>query len=334
MARPIVFMLHGMGNHDKGWSAGASEILGNRAVALNDRWKIIPHELEYDSKFQGLLAAWAKNSKKIIADAQPANKDQLKEVVGWLNKADKDSFAWSAAADVFLWRTSSTIRKLIINHLANQIAPVIAKVPAGQAKNVHFVAHSLGTAVLHEVLTALAMGSWTPDDGNSINGLAPTQWRAMGIHTVANVSRALQLSRNPVYQSPVKPGPSGNPTSYCQLFRNYSHALDPFVHIAPFKPPWSTNPRYESFRPRRINDPKKVHALESYLQIPIVNVPMLETMFDRLPPDSGALDDIPPGFKMPTKAAEDLLKAEVEKFGEEPSLFHLVRSIFNYLKEL
>ncbi len=84
----------------------------------------------------------------------------------------------------------------------------------------------------------------------------------------------------------------------------------------------------------RIDDPKKVHALENYLKLAIVNVPMLEIMFDRLPPDSDALNDIPSGFKMPKKAVEDQLKAEIEKFGEDSSLFQCVRSIFNYFKEL
>ncbi len=82
MARPIVFMLHGMGTHDQGWSKDAFDILDKRATSLKDSWKIVPHELEYDSKFKDLLGAWAKNSKKIITDAQPANQDQLKEVVG------------------------------------------------------------------------------------------------------------------------------------------------------------------------------------------------------------------------------------------------------------
>lgn len=334
MARPIVFMLHGMGTHEPGWADGAFGILDKRATSFRDSWKIVTHELEYDSKFRDLLAAWARNSKQIVSDAQPANKEPLKQVVGWLNDADKDTFAWTAAADVFLWRTSSTIRKLVVNHVANQVAPVIARAPAGQARNVHFVAHSLGTAVLHELLSALATSAWTPEGDATVDGLAPTRWRPMAIHTIANVSRALELSRNPVYASPVKPGPTGDPVSYCQKFRNYGHALDPFAHIAPFEPPWATDPRYESFRPLRVKDPKKVHALESYLELPVVNVPMIESMFDPLPPDSDALDDVPSGYKMPTKAIEDRLKAEIEKFGQDSSLFQTVRSIYNYFRGL
>lgn len=334
MARPIVFMLHGMGTHEPGWSDRGFEILDVRARSFRDSWRIVPHELEYDSKFGDLLGAWAKNSKQIVADAQPANKEPLKQLVGWLNDADKDTFAWTAAADVFLWRTSTMVRNLIINHLANQVAPVIARSPAGQARNVHFVAHSLGTPVLHELLSALATSAWTPEGDGTVDGLAPRRWRPMAIHTVANVSRALELSRNPVYTSPVKPGPTGNPVSYCRKFLNYGHALDPFVHIAPFEPPWATESQYESFRPMRVREPREVHALESYLQLSIVNVPMIESMFDPLPPGSEALDDVPAGFKMPTKAIEGQLKAEIEKFGQGSNLFQTVRSVYNYFKGL
>lgn len=335
MAQPIVFFLHGMGNQEKGWSKEATELLQTKASAIKNTWKIRRHELEYDSKFRDLLAAWSKNSKAIIADAQPANQDALKDMLGWLNKADdKASFAWTAAADVFLWRTSSTIRKLIINHLANQVAPVIAKAAAGNARNVHFVAHSLGTAVLHELLSALATGAWTPAGSNQIDGLAATRWRPMGIHTVANVTKILELDRNPAYESVVRPGPPNDSGSYCMIYRNYAHRFDPIAQASPFQPPWAANGFYDSYEPIRIKDVKKVHDLTHYLHLPIVHVPMLESMFNLLPPDSDALDQIPDGFKTPSKAIEDRLKEEIEKFGSELSWFESLRSLYRYLKEL
>ena len=247
---------------------------------------------------------------------------------------DQDSFAWSAAADVFLWRSSDLIRKLVINHLANQVAPVVAKASAGNARNVHFVAHSLGTAVLHELLTALARGAWTPDDGNAVDGFEAIRWRPMGIHMVANVTRILQLKRNPVYESPIRPGHSNDPNSYCINYRSYAHKLDPIAQASPFRPPWADNGFYTKYTPIRVRDVREVHDLTHYLKLPIVHVPMLECMFRPLPPDSDALDQIPEGFKIPSKKQRDKLQEELEKFGAEHGLFDSLRALYRYLKGL
>ena len=329
----IVFFLHGMGVHKKGWSKPAVKVLSNRAKALSpsEGWKIIPKELEYDSKLQNLLDSWSKKSKDILSAAQPANKSALSEIVGWLNDAgDQGNFAWAAAADVFLWRTSSTIRKLLVNHLANQVAPVIAEASPAQARNIHFVAHSLGTAVCHEMLSALAYGAWTPESTEARDGFEVSRWRPMGIHMVANVSKLLELQRNPVYRSPIRPGHSGDPKSYCQFYRNYNHRLDPIGQIKPFEPPWADSGRYDSFEPTRLKSEKEIHTLAHYINLPIVHVSMLETMFGRLPPDSDAFDQMPSGFKAPQKIVQDRLKAEIEEFGSNSSLFQTVRSVYRF----
>lgn len=333
MAKPLVFLLHGMGTHEAGWSKPATDLLAANAKDLNSEWTIKFHELEYDSKFREILGAWSKTSKQIVADAQPGNKEALKDLVGWLNDAnDKTSFAWAAAADTFLWRTSNKIRNLLINHLAAQVAPVVAKATAGVARNVHFVGHSLGTPVLHEFLSALATGAWTPPDGISVNGFGPTRWRPMAVHMVSNVSKLLELNRNPAYLSPVKPGPAGEPTSYCCFYRSYGHKLDPIAQIGAFRPPWANSSRYEALEPTRVRKLKEVHDLEHYLAQPIVYVPMLETMFGKLPPDSGALDRVPQGFEAPNELTKNELREEAEKFGTDPSLFQTMRGIYEFFR--
>lgn len=333
MAKPIVFFLHGMGTHESGWSNEAATILEKRAASLKATWKFTPKELEYDSKFRDLLGAWSKTSKGVISAALPENQDSLKSLVGWLNKADdKDSFAWSAAADVFLWRTSRLARNVIINHLANQVAPVVANAAAGAAINVHFIVHSLGTAVAHELLSAMAAGAWTSDDDGQVDGFSAARWRPMGIHMVANVSKLLELDRNPAYESPVRPGPPGQATSYCQLYRSYDHRFDPIAQIGDFKPPWSSSSRYSAFEPVRIKSAKNVHDLTHYLSLPVVNVPILESMFGNLPPDSGAFDDVPSGFKTPSAAVKNRLREEIEKSGVDPDLFQTMRAVYDFFK--
>lgn len=333
MAKPLVFFLHGMGTHEAGWSKDAVSILEKRAASLRSNWTFTAQELEYDSKFRDLLGAWSKASKEVISAAHPSNQERVKGLVSWLNKADdKSSFAWSAAADVFLWRTSKIIRNLIINHLANQVAPVIAKARAGTVLNVHFVVHSLGTAVAHELLSAMARGAWTSDGDVQVDGLESTRWRPAGIHMVANVSKLLELERNPAYESPVCPGPTAEATSYCKTYRSYDHRFDPIARVGAFKPPWAANNRYAAFEPMRIKSSKAVHELTHYVSLPVVNVPMLESMFGSLPPDSGALDDVPDGFKTPSTAVKNSLKEEIEKFGVDPDLFQTMRAVYEFFK--
>ena len=232
----------------------------------------------------------------------------------------------------FPWRTSDTIRKVILNHLANQVAEVLSRQNVSM-RNVHFVAHSLGNAVLHELLTHKARGDWTPDDSVDVDGLKATRWRPQGIHTVANVSKLLELKRNPAYSSPVKPGFANDPDSYCFIFRNYAHQLDPFTIPKPFSPPWVDNDYYSAYRPILIRDPKEVHSFGHYMSLAVVHAPILESMFGFLPDDSRAFDYVPDGFSHPTTAVKHRLEEQIEKFGVDPGFFDTLRSVHRYFKE-
>lgn len=286
--KPLVFILHGMGVKDKDgdWAQpyidaldvaikrhGYAKLSGGKSIAE----AIDFHPLSYDSYFKELLANWEDNAREIIDAAGTAEKDTVENGLDWLSGASDtdDNFVWSHVVDVFLWRFSPYVRKAIKSHIGKEIAERIAQRMDQSATGIvkcSLVSHSLGTAVASQVLADLANGAWTPDDPN---GFDPRFFRFLTLHTVANVSKILEMGGYPVYDGVVQPGPAGEATSYCRRFFNYRNQFDPFTMVRTFDPGWEAN-LYNSKRISHIHE-KNVHALAHYAAHPLVHISMFRS---------------------------------------------------------
>ena len=286
--KPLVFVLHGMGVHDKegAWAKpyidaldaaiqrhGYAKLAGGDSIAE----KVDFQPLSYDSYFSDLLENWEKNAKEIIEAAGATEKETVENGLDWLSGASDtdDNFAWSHVVDVFLWRFSPYVRKAIKSHIGKEMAKKITERVDQSATgivNCSVVSHSLGTAVASQVLADLANGAWTPDDPN---GFDPRFFRFMTLHTVANVSKILEISGYPVYDGVVQPGPAGEESSYCRRFFNYRNQFDPFTMVKTFDPGWQSN-FYNSKRVSHIHE-KNVHGLDHYASHPLVHISMLRS---------------------------------------------------------
>lgn len=289
MSKPVIVLLHGMGNHSAPqYSNGQLKQHGSFydefVTSSNLALKRYPgrdgltvesladiREVHYNDIFDELREKMAKEGKK-ISTFMPAlaGGDALRAIPGFLTKlagfesslAD-DDFIYTHWLDVLFYKTY--VGAAVRARVAKELTAIFATSPAQQ---IHLVAHSLGTAVLHDTLHQLFGGA-----------LSPTTHKVMSTWMISNVSR-LANTIAPVgdpYDSVVRPGNSGM-TNY--LF-NVRHELDPFTWPRRFNPkndgrwiPTTAFGRsFHNMKTTLITD-KNTHSFAQYIQDPEVNFPM------------------------------------------------------------
>lgn len=295
MAKHLVFLLHGMGQHPKGWhepyvaaikqAYGLYPFIAERPI--EERLEFVP--LQYDHIFTELVTTWDNNAKLVGAAAAELGVP-LSKLTKWLAGAGelKDNFAWTHAADVLLYRCFSLVRNRVCVHVARQITTRIAEqIAASGTCTWSAVAHSLGTAVLHDTLARL----WQPL-GNLPGGLAfaPENAQAHLLMMVSNVSRVLEVKTvaepYDVLQTAVKPGFAGQAGRGCRYYLSVRHRLDPFTVPRMFNPQlWPDEvalaakpPRYLGVELEHLHQPD-VHDFAHHLLHPAAHIPMLRRVF-------------------------------------------------------
>jgi hypothetical protein len=204
-------------------------------------------------------------------------------------KFGRDEFLYTHLLDVILYTTLLGARVRL--EVGRRLGRVIADYPT---RKVHVVAHSLGTAVVHDTLDLLYRENSSFSDG--LPGLDLVTHRLSSIWMIANVSRlmcSLTGQQHP-YGSVVRPGTGG----CTNLFVNVRHELDVFTWFRKFDPPNDTSwiPR-ESFELSYVPIATSVvrqpntHDFSDYIEDPLVSVPLLRRLV-RLSPDQTELDRV------------------------------------------
>lgn len=277
-----VFLLHGMGLHPADWAANFKKKLAKvyanpeykrmNAKAFGERFTLV--ELEYDSVFRGILGRWSQDAAQLLQAKPAKNIPNADSMLQWLTDASKgdDNFAWTHAADVFMYRFFGSVRAQVKVHVAKQITATLDELD-GEPWSI--IAHSLGTAVAHDTLHALWSdnGGADPDDPRVPSGYGAAQYPAQAVVMVANVSRVLET--NPDVRGPhttVRPGPLGSAKHGCAQYLNIRHKFDPITWVKPFEPDRWPEPDsdYMHIRPTHIWN-YNVHDLEHYFENPCVN---------------------------------------------------------------
>jgi hypothetical protein len=294
MARTVLFLVHGMGDHPEGWSAATRKLLEDSYVALADsslasqafdkRFEIV--EITFDAELRALLAKWQEQGAAIGAIDAAVTPDALALVAQALLSAGTQHFFWTHAADVLLYAGMRTVREQLKVTVARQITTKLAAVEKaeGTLPTWAVIAHSLGTIVVHDALHAL----WTAPG----SGFNPKRTRAQLVMMIANVSKLLQ-GATPVLASTVMPGPAGSTvpdTDHsppwlrgCVHYLSVCHALDPFTVPGRFKPVlWPDLDAVEKklYDWVEIDELKalNVHGLDHYLAHPEVHISMFRKL--------------------------------------------------------
>jgi len=245
MTRHIIFLVHGMGRYGE-WADGAykpdpkiwfkdceKELKANYDAFIKDTVGhgdsfddlFVIERIEYDSILDHFRKAW---------DDQADGWSKLGVGKGFIGGVQKffqgnsdDSFLWTHLADAALYM-APTVRVAVQTHVATEITKALARAfTARSFSQWSVIAHSLGTAVVHDTVSQLARLStvaWAAEFGP----MPPPRALVM----VANVARLLTDNAANLYADTLAPVGAGHPTYYI----NCSHALDPFTRLSPFLP--------------------------------------------------------------------------------------------------
>jgi len=352
-SRPLVFLIHGMGKHDGTWAEGFVSTLDKCIVKhkyrnlvgrkISELVEFVP--IVYDNYFEDTTAAWKKNSAAILEQASPAEKEIFESAVDWAAGLDPQSkaeeFAWTHAVDVLLWRAHPLIRNAVKTQVADRITGSIVKRlkdnPA-DLLNTSIVSHSLGTSVCKHVLEDLSRGGWSMGR----TGFDPTFFHFTSLHTVANICALLDFpGYYGAYAGFVKPGPSGDPDSYCKYFACYANQFDPFAVVRPFEPPQWNHDMFDVKRVNHVHD-LNVHALEHYALHPLVHITMFRSWlgYHTVPAEEEitAISNFATIGPKITKAAQNRLKELVSRssgaIGSTPDLVDVLKGITLFYREV
>jgi hypothetical protein len=295
MARKVLFMIHGIAQRapddaaDKpraaadGWHVDLIKnfvaLAGQHAPGVNigldpgaDGVKIVP--LSYCDLLIEQLQLWDSVGDKKVADAvagkfpglPAASVNLLRDI----STSDAPYF-WQGGVDLLLYRMLNDVA--IRSHVRSQVTKALAdNAENGVLPACGFVTHSMGTAVMHDVLAEIFANPQT--FGGFVN-------MDIDIYvSLANCSKIMENLSNP-QTSTVRPfGATGVGRARCRSFINAHHAADPIPYLGLFTPDWSTaTTPYRDVRIDRIKEPN-THSYQRYLENPRVWVPIFRTLLE------------------------------------------------------
>lgn len=320
MSKPALLLIHGMGNFDppKKDNQGklqhgtfAKEFISSINIALQrysnyktatiDQYIDI-HEFNYNAFFDEMRSVLANNAKsmneRLNTLGQKFDLSFAADLAGKLISLEADfkdeKFFYTHWLDVLFYGTLMGDKVRV--DAAEKITELVEHYGQG---NLHIMAHSLGTAVLHDTLHLLYRREHDPDD--NIPDLDLTNHKLASIWMLANVSRlvnsVVHLS-NPL-KTVVKPGNDG----CTNLFFNVRHKMDPITWISRFDPPnngsWIPENIYNSYYLNIITDlivDLNTHSFTQYLENPKVAAPFLNQVIKQFKVKTDELNSVVVGY--------------------------------------
>lgn len=300
--KPVVIVVHGMGSHSKG--EFKKEFIKAANVSLN-RYKghktkkieslVDIEEINYDGFFDEIRNKMAQNAAPIATRLNTINSistlswgpELVLKLASVESRFGDDDFLYTHLLDVVFY--STLLGGSVRVDVATQFTNILKKYPRS---DIHIVAHSLGTAVMHDTLALLYSREFNISD--TIPNLSVSVNRLMGLWMISNVSALVNAvtGLTDPYRSSVKPTPEG-----CTNFMiNVRHELDPFTWIEQFDPKndgsWVPAEYYDSaFLSVETSVMRKVntHDFTEYIENPRVALPLLRQLLNINPkPDEVA----------------------------------------------
>ena len=238
----------------------------------------------YDAELRAHVERFQRDTEAVLGAAAGAGialPGDVAAALGTLDRAgetERNAF-WSHVVDVLLYRAFP----LVTQQLRVTVLDALARVLQRRDADVSVLAHSLGTAVVHDALSDLARGA-----DPRFAALRPPGVRLAHLFMCANVSRLLEralVGDLDVHQSPVAPLSVRGRDAMIAEYWNFRHVLDPFARPRRFAPPWPGDDFHPVDPLQHVAD-FNVHALAHYLDSPEVHVPMLNALagFARIDP--------------------------------------------------
>lgn len=288
--KPVLVTIHGMGTHTA--DSFKKEVVDAADNALNryestkgEKFEshVVIEPIGYDWIFEEIREQIVQSSQSVLSFLQINSllddvPNLIPSIAEFESGLGDDDFVNTHWLDVLLYLTN--LGERIRVYVAKELVRIMGKHP--QAK-IYVLAHSLGTAVLHDALSKLYRSEFDPND--EVPDLSITDNKLHGIWMIANVSRIMsQFSgMQEPYKSVVKPGEGG----CTMLFRNAQHELDPFTWPRTFKPEansgWIRPSAYENaYNGIVVDDITRfnTHDVMGYLEDPKVCYSFLNDFLD------------------------------------------------------
>lgn len=304
MARNIVFLIHGVGQHTTDWT----DIVGGPANALRAAAKnysyFNTHPLDeavefvpirYDDIFDRILTGWAESARK-LREIGGAFSPMLDSGIAFMAKADSGTPVIAVGGDVPLYKGFRLFRhRVLMRVIAEMASTIAARTQTGQGTppSFHVLAHSLGTTVAHDAIHSLGTEEWPEEplaserdpegvrkekgtfDAAKVTGAFRNgTFRFGSLFQVSNTSGLLHTTAVSPLESIVRPG------QYLQTFFNVDHAYDPISKVRPFAVPATWGAMARTLAVRHLYEPN-IHGFAHYLLHPQVHV----SIFKQLCPD-------------------------------------------------
>ena len=293
MSRSYVFLIHGVGKHDPDtwstpWKDGIIRELKRYEPYKNVQQEVIEKDLirfvpiGYDAIFEGYRNRW-HDLAGALADNAVIKNPSVRKALEWVAAPDgddsKNKFFWENVLDALLWQTFPEARAAVIARVVKQCVDGIKEMMEENkgADNAHFVAHSLGTSVLHDSLVSLALQKDLHE-----GAFDPSRFKWQSVFMVANTSRLLQSSFDisnsgspedyKVYNSHLKPGGS---KSLCRSYFSVRHRADPITWPRSFAPVDWPSVSYSDLETVNYDELKEVHDFNNYLANPLVHLTLI-----------------------------------------------------------
>ncbi|WP_406828351.1 hypothetical protein [Microbulbifer sp. ARAS458-1] len=293
MFKPKLIIIHGMGQHTadsfkeefvEGCRSAFSLYDAFRGTSPEHFVEIIPVTYSDLVDDYRLPVATSTGSFREAIESIPEIRTQLlpgaEAAFSALEKDDSNTpLLKTHGLDAFLYRYTR-LGQIARERLGRAIAHA-ARTIHGGVQNVHVLAHSLGTAVLHDTLSQL----YTPPPTLADLGNLDTSHHKLGsVHMVANISRLMESSIK-VNQSLVKPSNSGCMYNY----REYRHRYDPITWAKPFNPKndgrWISSGDWQFIAYKLLefdevtDEYGNTHKLHNYLNNPLVHRELFKLAF-------------------------------------------------------
>lgn len=278
--KPVIFCVHGMGNHSEG--SFKAEVVDALNAALS--YYPNPDTTNIESDFDIIVFSYNDIFEKYLTDLKDQFGDivaaaksfpdlqEINKVVDFQNdfdSLDKKILFTTHWLDVALYRYTM-LGEAVRARFNSQLSQLIR---SRGSSNIHIVSHSLGTAVTLDSLSILYDKDVhiDPTDGK----LNPITNRLGSVTYLANVAHVLEGVTD-VYKTVVNPSDNGCAN---RVF-NINHKLDPFTHVKPYKPEGDTWAKIDEINEELIHLATEMpHDVANYLKNPIVNKPLFECFF-------------------------------------------------------
>lgn len=285
----VVFVIHGIGRHEEGWSKAFSTGFGTLLGALEADEDFDPEpllqaleqtvfiEITYDDIYRRSVNVMLQRDADLIAGLRVAGLNRLATLL--TTDADEAHFVRDNIFDVLVYRAMREHRAMTRKHVLQQIHRAVDEHGTDELEY-SVVAHSMGTAVAHDALHEMATEPGSP----LRHGLT---FAIKNLVMIANTSALLRSDYDPA-QSLVRPFIGPNDPGYVNYYWNFSHRYDPVAQIYSYQ-------RYmKDHSPKRFTfatidhvQAKNIHALTHYLNDPGVHMRLFSAVYGRsLLPDA------------------------------------------------